>query len=93
MFEVARSNVKPGKRVGQTVDGKIREEMVEQAQGMADFTPVSFILDDVEGLSPLDEAEGTPERTVGVNYVVPAVSGQEHPRQLEAAATTEGLAF
>ena len=63
---------------------------MEPAQGIADFLGVPEILDGVKGHGGVNEAQGPPERPAGVNHVIPALPGQEHPGHLKAAAGCEG---
>jgi len=64
---------------------------VEQTQGIAHFSPVVPVLEDVESLGVFNEAQGPPEGPCRVQNMVPAVFGQEHPGHLEAAAGAEEL--
>ena len=90
MRQVARRDMKPRQGVGQMVGGKIAQEVMEHAQGIADFPGVPGIFDGVKGLGGVNKAQGPPERPAGVNDVVPAVPGQEHPGHLKAAAGAQG---
>ena len=88
--QVARGDMKTRQGVGQPVGGKIAQQAMEPAQGIADFPGVPGIFDGVKGLGRVNKAQGAPERPAGVNDVVPAVPGQEHAGHLPAAAAAEG---
>ena len=90
MRQVARREMKPGQGVGQMLRGKIAQKVMEHAQGIADFLRLPGIFDGVKGLGGVNKAQRPPERPAGVNDVVPAVPGQEHPGQLKAAAVACG---
>ena len=90
MPEIARRNMKPRQGVGQPVGGQIAQEAVKPAQGRADFLGVPEILDGIKGHGGVNEAQCPPERPAGVNDVVPALPGQEHPGHLKAAAGGKG---
>ena len=90
MRQVARREMKPGQGVGQMIGGKIAQKAMEPAQGIADFSGVPGIFDGVKGLGGVNKAQRPPERPAGVNEVVPAVPGQEHPGHLKAAAAALG---
>ena len=86
MRQVARGEMKTRQGVGQMLRGKIAQEGMKHAQGIADFSGVPGILDGVKGLGGVNKAQRPPERPAGVNDVIPAVPGQEHPGHLKAAA-------
>lgn len=88
--QVARGHMKPRQSVGQALGWKVAQEVMEPAQGIAYFPGVGHIFDNIKGLGCADKTEGPPERPAGVDQVVPAIPGQEHPGRFPAAAGPGG---
>ena len=65
--------------------------MVEKPQGIAHLPAEAGVSDGVEGLGPVDEAQGPPERPGPVEDVVPASRRKDYPGHLKGAARACGL--
>ena len=91
MPEVARGHVKTGEGIGQMGGREVRQEMVEKSQGIAHLPAEAGVGDGVEGLGPVDEAQGPPVRPGPAFDVVPASRRQDYLGHLKGAARAWGL--
>ena len=61
MAQVAGRDVKAFQCIHESVGGQVAEEVVEHAEGQANFLGVFTILDGLKGLGSVNKANSTPE--------------------------------
>ena len=70
--------------------GEVRQEMVEKPQGIAHLPAEAGVSDGVEGLGPVDEAQGPPESPGPIEDVVPASRRKDDPGHLKGRGPGPG---
>ena len=86
MLKIAGGYMESFQRIGQSADGQVVDEIMEQGQGKADFPGMPAMSEGIVGPGVVDKAAGPPERSLGIDPKVTPLFRQQGAWYLPTAA-------